>query len=611
MPPDRCRQGGFFPAVRDGREGIADLRLPTELAGRRRNYTISGMSAERCRIELLPDSVINQIAAGEVIERPASVVKELIENSLDAGARQIDVECEQGGGHLIRVRDDGAGIPPQELALALSRHATSKLRVLSDLTSLSTLGFRGEALPSIGAVARLTLMSCAEDSQGAWSVSMEGNAHVDGSRPAAHTRGTTVEVRDLFFNVPARRRFLKSDRTEFLHIHDALRRTALVAFSTGIHLSHNGQRLLALRPAVTASEQAQRVEKICGTGFARVMRGVEATTEDMRVWGWIAPPEATRNQSDLQLWFVNGRPVRDSRLQHATRLAYEDALPPGRHPAYVLYLEMDATRVDVNVHPAKSEVRFVDARRVHDFVLSALRHALRSPVTVRVAEFPQPSASVEEQRSQYLATPPGASATRSSTAPMASDHDQGWAGEPLTLLGDQLLLARAGDALLIVDAMRARAALFKQALGTQAHSGGVRSQPLLFPAAVDLDPGRWQAAVAHADVLAANGFDIEPAGPQSLLIRTVPSILREVPPPALVEPVLALLLQQQARSAVDHESLRNTLAHAAAQALLPRTREAMSQLLRELERTFEYAELANSRIVRRTEIEELRRYLVL
>ncbi|MFO1436390.1 MAG: DNA mismatch repair endonuclease MutL [Gammaproteobacteria bacterium] len=318
----------------------------------------------RAHIALLPDVVINQIAAGEVIERPASVVRELVDNSIDAGASQVDVEIEGGGVRLIRVRDNGCGIPRDELALALSRHATSKLRTLSDLNTLASLGFRGEALPSIGAIAHLSVTSrVPEAGASAWSVSVNGSDLVSLPQPAAHDVGTTVEVRDLFFSVPVRRRFLKSERTEFLHVQEWLRRAALARPGVELRLIHNGQRVMQLRPALAPEKMSQRVERICGAAFMRQAIRVDESLHDLHIWGWIAPSSATRNQSDVQYWLVNDRPVRDTRLHHAVRLAYEDSLAPGRHPAYVLYLEIAASAVDVNVHPAKTEVRFAEPRQ--------------------------------------------------------------------------------------------------------------------------------------------------------------------------------------------------------------------------------------------------------
>ncbi|MGQ0656613.1 MAG: DNA mismatch repair endonuclease MutL [Chromatiales bacterium] len=564
----------------------------------------------RVPIELLPDFVISQIAAGEVIERPASVLKELVENSLDAGARHIEVECERGGMHLIRIRDDGIGIPRNEMRLALSRHATSKLRALADLSTLATLGFRGEALPSIGAVARLAVTSCTDVGEGAWRIAVDGSARVEEPQPAAHPPGTTVEVRDLFFNVPARRRFLKSERTEFLHLQEWLRRTALAAFDVGLSLLHNGQRLFTLQPAGMAAEQTRRVEKLCGAPFARAAHALECQAGEMRVRGWIAPAEAARNQSNLQYWFVNDRPVRDPRLQHATRLAYDDTLPPGRHPACVLYLEIDPALVDVNVHPAKTEVRFADPRRVHDFVLSALRRALRTRIVaagvpgLTSKERPARAAGVREPEQALYAS--GAS-TAADVAGAAAPEP--WGGQALTLFAGGMLLARSGDALLVIDAVRARAELFSQRLATQLEAGTVVTRPLIFPLPLEVDVRGWEFASQCIDKLTACGLETEAAGPGHLLLRAVPAVLAESPPRVLIDSALAWLAAQWREIPLDCAELLRAVALAAARAQLPQTAEAMTRLLRELEAAYTIADLTGRRLVRRIEAKELRELL--
>src|SRR6267154_1381396 len=327
------------------------------------------------RIRLLPEHVANQIAAGEVIERPASVVKELVENSLDAAARRIDVELERGGSGLIRVRDDGIGIPAQEIGIALARHATSKISSLLDLETIATLGFRGEALPSIASVSRLTLVSRSSETEHAWAVEAR-DGEVTAPTPASHPPGTSVEVRDLFFNVPARRKFLRSDATEYQHIVRMLERLALSGFAVAFTLVHNGKAVWSLPPAHTAAERLARVAKICGEGFAGHVIELKHDTESLRLAGWLALPTFSRSQSDLQFAFLNGRFVRDKLLAGAVRLAYQDVLFHGRFSAYLLYLELDPAAVDVNAHPQKLEVRFRDSRRIHDFVFRTLERVL-------------------------------------------------------------------------------------------------------------------------------------------------------------------------------------------------------------------------------------------
>lgn len=327
-------------------------------------------------IKLLSPRLANQIAAGEVVERPASVLKELVENALDAGARRIDVEVEQGGVRLIRVRDDGVGIPEDELPLALSRHATSKIATLDDLEAVASLGFRGEALASISSVSRLTLTSRTAEQEAASRVEVEGRDMDARVSPAAHPVGTTVEVRDLFFNTPARRKFLRTEKTEFGHVEEVLRRQALGRFDTGFTLRHNQKVVHSLRPAESDLDHERRIGSLCGQKFIDNAVVIDAEATGLRLRGWVALPTFSRSQADLQYFFVNGRVIRDRLVAHAVRQAYRDVLYNNRHPAFVLYLELDPANVDVNVHPTKHEVRFRDGRLVHDFIFRTLHRAL-------------------------------------------------------------------------------------------------------------------------------------------------------------------------------------------------------------------------------------------
>ena len=331
------------------------------------------------RINLLSQRLANQIAAGEVVERPASVVKELLENSLDAGATRLEVDVEQGGVKLLRIRDDGAGIHKEDLALALSRHATSKIVELDDLESIASLGFRGEALASISSVSRLSMTSRSREGSiedTAWCVEAEGQEMEARLTPAAHPAGTTVEVRDLFFNTPARRKFLKTEKTEFSRIDEVLKRMALSRFDVMFALNHNQRGIHKLLPATTEAERARRVALVCGPAFVENSVFIEREAAGMRLWGWVSLPTFSRSQADLQYFYVNGRIIRDKLVTHAVKQAYRDVLFHGRHPAYVLYFEMDPAGVDVNVHPTKHEVRFSDSRLVHDFLFSSLHKAL-------------------------------------------------------------------------------------------------------------------------------------------------------------------------------------------------------------------------------------------
>jgi len=327
-------------------------------------------------IQILPARLANQIAAGEVVERPASVVKELVENSLDSGATRIDIDIEKGGAKLIRIRDNGCGIVKEELGLALSRHATSKIHTLDDLEAIISLGFRGEALASISSVSRLTLTSRPATQEEAWSAYSEGREMEVKLQPAAHPIGSTVEVLDLFFNTPARRKFLRTEKTEFTHIDELLKRIALSRFDVTFNLRHNGKMVRQYRAAKTEIQAEKRIAAVCGSAFVRSMLKIELEHQGLRLHGWITTPEGARQQSDIQYCYVNGRMMRDKLINHAIRQSYESSLRTDQFATYVLYIEIDPHQVDVNVHPAKHEVRFHQARLVHDFIYQALSSAL-------------------------------------------------------------------------------------------------------------------------------------------------------------------------------------------------------------------------------------------
>lgn len=349
-------------------------------------------------IRILPPILANQIAAGEVVERPSSVVKELVENSLDAGADRIEIDIDKGGAKLIRIRDNGGGVPKDELVLALSRHATSKVATLDDLEGINSLGFRGEALASISSVSRLTLTSRTAEQSEAWQAEAQGREMSVTVKPAAHPVGTTVEVVDLFFNTPARRKFMRSEKTEFAHIDELVRRIALSRFDCTLILRHNGKMVRQYKSANTVAEQERRLAAVCGTPFMHHALAVESEHSDVRLWGWLATPAGARPQNDLQYTYVNGRMMRDKLINHAIRQAYDELLPADRFAAYVLYIELDPRQVDVNVHPAKHEVRFHQARLIHDFIFQALFGALH-----REAEAGAPLA---ESRVELPASPP-------------------------------------------------------------------------------------------------------------------------------------------------------------------------------------------------------------
>ncbi|MEO9275815.1 DNA mismatch repair endonuclease MutL [Marinomonas sp. 5E14-1] len=369
------------------------------------------------RINLLSPRLANQIAAGEVVERPASVVKELLENSLDAGASQLDIDVEQGGIRRIKIRDNGAGIVKDDLSLALSRHATSKIITLDDLEAVCTLGFRGEALASISSVSRMHLTSQAEGEMEAWRVEAEGKDMAAAVRPASHPKGTTIDVRDLFFNTPARRKFLRTEKTEFSHLEEVVKRLALSRYETGFRLSHNGKQVYDLRPVTDQLHAEHRLATLLGKKFIENSLTLDVEAAGLRLWGWIGLPTFSRSQADLQYFFVNGRVVKDKLVAHAVRQAYRDVLYNGRHPTFVLYLELDPSTVDVNVHPTKHEVRFRDGRLVHDFLFSRIHKAIADvrPESDAAPTGIQETASSEPEITEQSALP---LSNRSATAGM-------------------------------------------------------------------------------------------------------------------------------------------------------------------------------------------------
>ncbi|NLQ18464.1 DNA mismatch repair endonuclease MutL [Marinomonas sp. M1K-6] len=371
------------------------------------------------RISLLSPRLANQIAAGEVVERPASVVKELLENSLDAGSSQLDIDVEQGGVRRIKIRDNGTGIMKDDLSLALSRHATSKIITLDDLEAVRTLGFRGEALASISSVSRMHLTSQAENEVEAWRVEAEGKDMATAIRPASHPQGTTIEVRDLFFNTPARRKFLRTEKTEFAHLEEVVKRLALSRYETGFRLSHNGKQVYDLRPVTDQLHAEHRLATLLGKKFIENSLTLDVEAAGLRLWGWIGLPTFSRSQADLQYFFVNGRVVKDKLVAHAVRQAYRDVLYNGRHPTFVLYLELDPSTVDVNVHPTKHEVRFRDGRLVHDFLFSRIHKAIAdvrpesdaAPTGIQDSVSSEPAlygASITEQSALPLSNRPSA-----------------------------------------------------------------------------------------------------------------------------------------------------------------------------------------------------------
>ena len=380
-------------------------------------------------IKILSPQLANQIAAGEVVERPASVVKELVENSLDAGANKIQIDIENGGANLIRIRDNGCGIPKEELSLALARHATSKIADLDDLEAILSLGFRGEALASISSVSRLTLTSRTAEQTEAWQVYAQGRDMETTIKPASHPVGTTVEVANLFFNTPARRKFLRTDKTEFAHIDEVIRRIALTKFNTAFTLTHNGKIIRQYRPAEELNQQLKRVAAICGDDFVKNALRIDWKHDDLHLSGWVATPNFSRTQNDLSYCYINGRMVRDKVISHAIRQAYAQYLPTDAYPAFVLFIDLNPHDVDVNVHPTKHEVRFHQQRLIHDFIYEGISHALNNQEQLNWHT--EPSAvenheenTVRESQPNYSIRPNRAAAGQNIFAPQYHEKSQ-------------------------------------------------------------------------------------------------------------------------------------------------------------------------------------------
>jgi DNA mismatch repair protein MutL len=556
-------------------------------------------------IRVLDNQLIDQIAAGEVIERPASIVKELVENRLDAGARSVDVEIESGGMRLTRVRDDGSGIPAAELRLALSRHATSKITAADDLAAITTLGFRGEALPSIASVSRFEIISRHIDEDRASSVCVDGG-DVGEVSPAAHPTGTTIEVRDLFYNLPARRKFLRSEVTEQGHIVRLLERLALSRDDVAFRL-RTGSRTLLDAPALAASgSAASRLERIVGGEFVERAIELSHSAGPVRVHGWIGAPSAARATSDLQFWFVNGRAVRDRLLMNAVRLGYRDVLYSGRQPAYVLYLDIDPALVDVNAHPQKLEVRFRDSRQIHDFVFRAVERKLAgtkpgngalppayppgayqpyvggtTPLALHSPERAMPSGvwAVADMLRGTSKDPEPHDALR-------NDHGPPPLGEALAQVHGIYVLAENQHGLVLVDMHAAHERVLYEKL--KAQSGTVATQLLLAPVTVDMKLDELDLLMTQRAEWLAAGFDLERLAPETLIVRSVPAMLPKEDIAALVREVVGDIAADSPSHHLDSatDRLLGTIAcrsaiHAHRRLTLPE----MNALLRQMEQT--------------------------
>ncbi len=559
-------------------------------------------------IHVLSPRLSNQIAAGEVVERPASIVKELVENALDAGSTQIDIDCEAGGIGRIRIRDNGAGIRSNELPLALSRHATSKISALDDLEAVSTLGFRGEALASIASVTRLDLISAVEGEAGSM-VSVEGRDMSPSIEAFGHPRGTTVDVRDLFFNTPARRKFLKTEKTEFGHIDAVVSRQALSRFDVGFRLTHQGRVTRHLPPALSGSVQSERIANLLGRGFMDAALVVDSSATGLSLKGWACRATFNRAQADCQNVFVNGRVVRDKLVSHALRQAYRDVLFHGRHPCYLLYLELDPAQVDVNVHPTKHEVRFRDSRLIYDFLLRSVSrvladdrpeqvlgqessfHAISADQQIETAQHQpgirfgdnvRPSAGFDALSRLVKTTglsEPGKDFDQQDIPPM---------GYAVAQLHGVYIIAQTRDGMIIVDTHAAHERITYEALKHALDESGLVSQPLLIPVTVHVSQREAELVQEAQGLFQQFGLGVQCVGPETIRIEQVPAILRRASHEDLVRDVLSDLAEfgTSGRIVEARDKLLGTMAcHGSVRVNRQLTISEMNALLRDIEQT--------------------------
>ncbi|PLX61284.1 DNA mismatch repair endonuclease MutL [Sedimenticola selenatireducens] len=567
------------------------------------------------RIQALPAQLINQIAAGEVVERPASVIKELVENSLDAGATRIDVDIEQGGGKLIRVRDNGGGIHPEDLRLALSRHATSKIASLEELERVSSMGFLGEALPSISSVSRLSIASRATGQEGGWCVSSDGSDQFVDPVPSAHPQGTTVEVRDLFYNTPARRKFMRTEKTEFGHIETQLKRLALSRFDVSFSLSHNRKEVFTLPLASQILEQERRLAGLLGASFLEQVIHLDRDQAGLALRGWVARPVFSRSQADMQYFYVNGRMVRDKLVTHAVRQAFQDVLFHGRHPAYVLYLDLDPLQVDVNVHPAKHEVRFRDGRMVHGFIYSTLHKLLaetrpgqeidRSTGEIRQVEVDQrtvPLAAVPpayqrplgfQVQERHASYQPSFDMQHPSPMPPVTEGEA--AADEVPPLGFALaqlkgiyILAENASGLVLVDMHAAHERITYERFKRALLEGGVSRQPLLVPVSVSVSSREADLAEVQQPLFGELGMEVDRLGAETLVVRAIPVLLQGADAEKLLRDILSDIVVHGSSERIRDEInqvLATMACHGSVRANRRLTIEEMNALLRDMERT--------------------------
>lgn len=582
------------------------------------------------RIHTLPSQLVHQIAAGEIIERPASIVKELIENSLDAGATQIYIDIEQGGVGLIKIRDNGSGIVKEDLSLALARHATSKIASLADLEQVTSMGFRGEALSSINAVAKLSLISRIADSDCAWRI----NGSSADIQPDPHPQGTSVEVRDLFYNIPARRKFLKTEKTEFGHIDTLVKRMALSRFDCGFSLSHKQKELLQLKPASNEAERKQRLAHVCGASFSETAIAISVSRGGLTLSGWLGQPTCSRSQPDMQFFYVNGRLIKDKLVSHAVKQAYHDVLFAERHPVFVLYLSLDPSLVDVNVHPAKLEVRFRDSRFVHDFLFTALHQAIAEQKSQQASVTDSITANLSSTRTSFSNNAPeqvfynsrpyyqqaSLPYDNTPTAPLsvaetlqaysvlysANDtFNEAPPPESIPPLGYALahlhaiyILAETANGLILVDAHAAHERITYEALKQQYQQGAIPSQPLLLSIKLTVTTAEADLVEQEHALFSAFGFELNRTAPESILIRAIPALLIDSDIEQLLRDVLADLSEHDSSQRIQqhcHQLLATMACHSSVRAGRRLSGGEMNALLRALEKTQRSAQCNHGR----------------
>ena len=562
-------------------------------------------------IQKLPDNLINQIAAGEVIERPASVVKELLENSIDATASNIGIDIERGGIQRILIRDNGTGIDKQQLTSALTRHATSKIASLDDLQNIHSLGFRGEALPSIASVSRFTLTSNSEQSNQGWTLRNDGGKNQSAIKPAAQSKGTTVEVNDLFFNTPARRKFLRTDKTEYSHCEQVIKRLALAHFHIAFSLRHNQKTIYALPSASSDEDKVGRLEKLLGKPFVEHAIYVENASEDMKLCGWIASPDYSRPQADMQFQYVNSRHIRDKTISHAVKTAYQDVMYHGRHPAYVLFLEIKPGEVDVNAHPAKHEVRFHDSRAIHNFTRQTIRHAISEVRNAQIdsgrfdklADFTSSELKPVQSGIPVNALPqlkermglyaphiaePQADFSVATEKHELQNQDTPLLGYAIAQLHGIYVLAQNKAGLVLVDMHAAHERVIYEQLKLSRSAENTACQQLLVPLKLTLADSEASLAEQYRETFNSFGFDIDRISDNSIVIRSIPEVLNNADISQLIRDVISDLQNNATTTRIEtqrNEMLSSIACHGSIRANRSMTIHEMNALLRLMEQT--------------------------